>query len=225
MKKVNEVSNISSAKVRPNFRIVEGGSLIERSEIYEDFKADYISPNITVDEIKKKYGLTKNQYEHLRRRVAEETGINRKISKTKFFKKFTHYSRFIDYQASSGKYRVCKMIMGKKTHFRVYDDLDTAVYVRDTLEKNKWDSEVYRQLRYELFGEEEKRTKIERIYDDFKKDWMNGESVKFLLKKYHIGISTYKVMSKMVRIDTGIDRKPQLHYKVMRKHEKSLESR
>ena len=209
-------------KSKPNFVIVEGGSLTERSEIYEDFKLDYISPNITVKEMMEKYNLSKNQYEHLRNKVAEETGINRKISKQKFFIKFTHYSRFIDYQKSTGKYRVTKVIMGKKTHFGVYDDLDTAVYVRDTLEANNWSNETYKDLRFELFGEEEERTKIERIYEDFKKDFVRGESLKFLLKKYNIGNSTYKSLSSMVRAETGLSRKPQLHYKVMRKNERDL---
>lgn len=217
------MSNISSVKERPTFSIVEGGSLIERSEIYEDFKLDYISPNITVKEMMAKYGLNKNQYDHLRKRVAEETGINQKVSKAKFLRKFTHYSRYIDYQKSSNKYRVTKVIMGKKTHFGVYDDLETAVYVRDKLEANNWSNKTYKELRFELFGETDEKPKIEKIYPEFKKDWINGESVKFLLKKYHIGVDTYRVMSKLVSSETGIPRKPQLRYKVMREHERRLE--
>lgn len=196
--------------------------MIERNEIYEDFKLDYISPNITVREMMKKYNLSKNQYDHLKNRVAEETGINRKVSKQKFVRTFTHYSRYIDFQKSTGKYRVAKVIMGKKTHFGVYDDLETAVYVRDTLEANNWSNQTYKDLRYELFGEEEERVKIERIYDDFKKDFIKGQSLKYLLKKYHIGNSTYKSLSQMVRAETGLTRKPQLHYKEMRRNERDL---
>ena len=209
-------------KARPNFKIVEGGSLVERNEIYEDFKLDYMSPNITVAQMLKKYDLSKNQYYHLKNRVAEETGINHKISKQKFVRKFTHYTRNIDYQKSTGKYRVSKVTMGKKKHFGVYDDLDTAVYVRDKLEANHWTDQAYKELRFELFGEEDQYEKIDRIYDDFKKDFVKGESTKFLTRKYHIGQTLYKTLSQMVRSETGLTRKPQLPLDEMRRNERNL---
>ena len=214
---------ISSVKTRPKFRIIEGGSQSEHEDIYEDFKADYLSVNITKKEMLKKYDISDNTYTHLKNRVAEETGVNRKMSKVKYIRSWTHHSRFIDYMKKNDKYRVSKVIMGKKTHFGLYDDMETAMMVRDRLEKDNWSQKTYRQIRHELFDEPlEDPIKIEEIYDDFKKDFMNGESVKFLTKKYHIGNWTYIGLSKKVRSEEGIIRKPQLHYKVMRKHERDL---
>lgn len=213
---------ISSVKSKPKFRVVEGLPHIENSEIYEDFKADYLSVNITKKEMLEKYDISNNQYDQLRKKVAEETGVNRKASKTQLTKVWTHHTRFIDYMKAIDKFRVSKFINGSHNHYGVYDDLDTAIYVRDRLEANNWSYQTYKDLRFELFGEEDNKTKIERIYNDFKKDWLNGESMKFLTRKYKIGNNTYKVLSKMIRSETGIERKPQLHYKVMRKHERSL---
>ena len=137
---------------KPTFRIIEG-EINPHDDIYEDFKADYLSIDITVDEMLEKYNISKNTYKHLRLRVAEETGVNRKMTANKFTRMWTHQSRFIDHLKLRDKYRVAKVINGKYYHFGVYDDMDTAIYVRDKLEENNWSNETYKQLRWELFND------------------------------------------------------------------------
>ena len=207
---------------RPKFRIVEGCSTTEYDDIYEDFKADYLSVNITVNEMLEKYGISNNTYKHLRNRVAEETGVNRKMSKVRFLNEWDFFSRYIDYMKKSDKYRVSKDVRGKQTHFGLYDDMDTAVYVRDKLEENDWSQETYKELKDELFGKVDERDKFDRIYEDFKKDYVNGESRRYLLLKYHLGAKLYNALSKKVRSETGLVRKPQLHHKQMWKNERDL---
>lgn len=197
----------SSVKPRPKFHIIEGAD--DFSNIYEEFKEDYLNPNYTVKTIKEKYDLTDNQYRQLKNDVAEETGVNRKPSNTNFERLWVHETRFIDVLKSTHKFRVSKVIHGNYHHFGVYDNLKTAIYVRDTLEENNWSKEVYKQLRYELFGEEIKdKTVIEEIYDDFKVDFMDGKSIKSLMKKYEISLHHYKTLSRMIRKEEGIKRKP-----------------
>lgn len=214
----------SSVKSKPKFHITEGGSLSENriKQIYEDFKADYLSEHITVAQMLEKYSISYNQYNTIRKMVAEETGVNRKFSKTKYTRSWTHHSRYIDYVKNIDKFRVSKVIQGTKTHFGTYDNEETAVYVRDKLEENNWSQKVYKQIREELFGVVDSRDKIDRIYDDFKVDYMNGESRKFLLCKYHIGHNIYNTLSKRIRSEEGLLRKPQLHHKEMWKHERNL---
>ena len=213
---------VSSVKSRPKFRIIEGGSESKYKEIYEDFKADYLSPNITVGKMLEKYDISTSTYNQLRKRVAEETGVNRKMSKVKYVRAWTHHSRFIDYMKTSDKYRVSKVIQGTKTHFGLYDDMETAVYVRDKLEENNWSPQTYKKIREELFGEVDESLKIEEIYDDYKKDFMNGESNKFLRRKYGISKWMCNQLSKRIRSEEGILRKPYLHYKEAWKHERDL---
>lgn len=213
---------ISSVKSRPKFRIIEGGSESKYEKIYQDFKADYLSPNITVNEMLEKYDISISNYNQLRNRVAEETGVNRKISKVKYIRAWTHHSRFIDYMKKSDKYRVSKVIQGKKTHFGLYDDMKTAVYVRDKLEENNWSQQTYKAIREEIFGEVDETLKIDEIYDDYKKDFMNGESNKYLQLKYGINKWMCNQLSKRIRSEEGILRKPFLPYREMKKHEQDL---
>ena len=214
----------SSVKSRPKFSIVEGGSFSKEKQekIYEDFMEDYLSSDIKKSEMLEKYELSENQYIHLKNRVAEETGVNRKASKTTGICAWQHKSRYIDYMTKANKFRVSKVIIGKKHHFGMYDDFKTAEYVRDTLEENNWSQETYEKLRYEIFGEEDNPLDLKDIYDDFKRDFLNGESIRWLVKKYGISNNTYNTLSKMVRSETGLLRKPQLHIKVMRRHERDL---
>ena len=173
-----------------NFRIIDGETNPHK-DIYEDFKKDYLDENITKGEMLKKYGLNSNAYRHLKDRVMEETGVNRKVSRVRYTNAWANYSRYIDYMKKSDKYRVSKMIMGKKHHFGLYKDLETAEYVRDRLEANDWSQDEYKQIRFELFGEEEEPVNVERIYDDFKEDFVRGESIKYIKGKYRIGNNTY----------------------------------
>lgn len=213
---------VSSVKSRPKFRIIEGGSELKYNEIYEDFKADYLSPNITVKEMLKKYDISSSTYNQLRKRVAEETGVNQKMSKVKYIRSWTHHSRFIDYMKTSDKFRVSKVILGKKTHFGLYDDIETAVYVRDKLEKNNWSQQTYKEIRKEIFGEVDKIENVDEFYDDYKKDFMNGESNKYLRAKYGVSKWVCNQLSRRIRSEEGILRKPYLEYREMKKHEQDL---
>lgn len=206
---------------RPTFNIIES-SYENYDDIYDDFKNDYMSVGITVKEMLEKYGLTSNQYRRLKNRVMEETGINRKFSRKTTGSMWTHCERYIESHKSSKKFKVSKVTDGKRHFFGIYDSLEEATYVRNELEKHNWSIEHYKKLRYEMFGEEPNCVKISKIYDDFKADFMRGESMRFLQKKYDINSDTYKNLSKMIRSEEGLLRKPQLHYKVAQRNERNL---
>lgn len=206
---------------RPNFKIVET-SYDDYSDIYDDFKRDYLSEDITVKEMIEKYGISKNKYMRIKKVVAEETGVNRKISRNTTGSLWSHYDKYIERHKALEKYKVSKVIGGTLFFYGIYDSLEDALFIRDRLEECDWSMDCYRKLRYELFNEESLQDKIRRVYIDFKDDYMEGESIKYLMKKYDLTISMYKILSKMIRSEEGLLRKPQLHYKVARQHERDL---
>lgn len=210
-----------SSKDKPSFNIIES-SYEDYDDIYEDFKNDYMSCAITVKKMQEKYDITPNQYRRLKNRVMEETGVNRKLSRNTTGSMWVHCDKYIEGHKSSNRYKVSKVINGKKFFFGVYDSLEEAKFIRDRLEEENWSIDAYERLRYELFGEEPNHNKIEKIYDDFKVDFMRGESMKYLRKKYSLGSDAYRTLSKMIRCEEGLIRKPQLNYKVARKNERDL---
>ncbi len=209
---------------RPNFVVVEGDSTTEFSDIYEDFKKDYLDENTTVKEIRNKYDLSNPRYNRIRKLVAEETGVNRKVSKNVVGTRWIHDRKFIDLQRNTGKYRVSKVRNGSYMHCGVYDDLDTAIYVRNKMIEHNWDAEYYKELKYELFGKKDKDTQeeVKKVYDDYKKDFLNGESTKYMKKKYGLTNHMSKLLSRMVRSETGLQRKPQLPIRVRKQHERDI---
>lgn len=205
----------SSVKSKPKFRLIEGGD--DYSDIYEDFKKDYLSVDTTVEEILNKYNITNNKYQQLKKQVAEETGVNRKPSMYGRSSPWIHEKKYIDRMKSNGKYRVSKWINGSNRHFGVYDDLETATMIRDKLWVRGWTQKAYREIKIEYFGEDpEEQLNIEEIYDDFKKDFMKGHSVDYLMEKWNLSTHFYRVLSKMIRSEENLVRKPQMSYREVR---------
>lgn len=198
----------SSVKSRPKFRIVEDTS--EFRDIYEYVKQDYLDPKVRVSDILKKYNISNKNYQRIRKEIIEETGVTRKPMDYDFDEHWRHETRFISQVKTTKKFKVVKVMNGKYHHFGVYDDLKTALEVRDILEEANWDKEVYKKLRMEMFGKEIKeKTEIEKIYDEFKKDFLEGFTTKELIRKYGITKTHYNALSKAIRTEMGLHRKPR----------------
>ena len=208
-------------KAKPKFSIIES-SYENYDGIYEDFKRDYLSVDITVNEMLDKYNLTPNQYRRLKNRVAEDTGVNRKLSRNTTGSLWVYCDKYIDTHKSENKFKVSKVINNKTFFYGIYDSLEEARYIRDTLEANDWSDECYKELRHDLFGDESYQEKLDRVYEDFKKDFLIGESMRYLTIKYDLTQDMYKVLSKSIRSEMGLIRKPQLNYKVAKRHERNL---
>lgn len=206
---------------RPNFRIIESHK--DYSDIYEDFKKDYLSKEITVPEILEKYNISQNAYYRIKEEVAEETGVNSKPTGNCIATKWKYETRYIEQLKSTGKYRVSKFINGYHKHFGLYNDLKTAIYVRDTLEKNNWSDEAYEKLKWKIHEvDESTRQTIDEIYPEFKKDFMEGHTIKYLMGKYGLTRYKYSVISRLIRSEMGIMRKPQMSERENRLHERGI---
>lgn len=203
---------------RPNFRIVENDR--DYSEIYDDFKKDYLSREVTVAHMLEKYDISANKYRQIKKEVAEETGVNIKPTMHSVATKWKYETRYIDKLKNTGKYRVSKFINGFHKHFGVYDDLKTAIYVRDKLEENDWSEEFYETLKWEIHGSEKVVKKdLEEVYDKFKTDFMKGHTIKYLRTKYDLTEYGYITLSRLVRSEMGLVRKPQMSAKEVRLYE------
>lgn len=131
-----------------DFNIVEGG--MDYDEFYEDFKLDFLNPKMTIDEIVEKYGISKNRYSTLRKRVCEETGLKGKPMKHFDGKSGRDYVQ----RRGKDKWVIVKKIGEKRVHFGMYDNFDTAVKIRNELMECGWDKTKFPEIRSKALLEE-----------------------------------------------------------------------
>ena len=168
-----------------NFRIIEG---YEPVVDYEEFKKDFIDPNIRADDIREKYGLSLKRWIAYRKRVCDETGLARKPSKNNHFRVFKNCfparvvpvktgHEFI--QEKNGSYCIIKTI-GKRTYyFGRYITLDCAMKVRDKLVECNWDYETGKRLASKYGRDRLRPAKIKalKMYDEFEDLYINSNKL------------------------------------------------
>ena len=126
------------------FRVIEGGT--DYDAFYLEFKKDFLNPEVTIENLMQKYGISRNRYNKLRQMVFDETGLVRKPQK---------YGRDRPYiNSKGGKWAIIKRLNGAKVHFGSYDNLDTAMKIRDELQKVDWDKEQLAEIREKALLEE-----------------------------------------------------------------------
>ena len=131
-----------------NFKIIEGEDT-RLTDIYDDFKTDFLNPSYSVRDLMKKYDISFNHYNKLRKSVCLELGISCKpkseINKSRLVNEDTYINRY------GKKYAIFKTLNHKRCSFGVYDDLETARLVRNELLKCNWDinclDEIYRRVK------------------------------------------------------------------------------
>lgn len=118
-----------------NFRIIEN---YNEDKLYEDFKRDFINPEVTQKDIKEKYDMGNGKYAKLRKRVCGELGLKRKPSKPNIRK---HIIKYYD------KWVIRKKIDGDLKYFGTFKNFEDAQKVRDELVKCGWDKSKYYDIR------------------------------------------------------------------------------
>lgn len=133
-----------------NFQIKESYTR-KVPEYYEDFKKDYLNPKIQVKQIMKKYGLSKNNYNRLRKKAAKDTNVP--IKPTKFSPNRNKLGKTTYISKTGDFYTINKRVEGKRVYFGRYPSLEEAIYVRDKLKKCGWDKSKLKQIKKELKDE------------------------------------------------------------------------
>ena len=126
------------------FRVIEGGT--DYDAFYLDFKRDFLNPKVTMEDLMKKYKISRNRYNKLRQMVFDETGLVRKPQRYRGSRPYIN--------VKDGKWAIIKMLDGAKVHFGSYDNLDTAMKIRDELQKVNWDKEQLAEIREKALLEE-----------------------------------------------------------------------
>lgn len=129
------------------FRVIEGET--DFSEIYEDFKKDFLNPELYIRDITKKYNLTYGEYCKIRKQVVEETGV--KIKPNKYHPSQISMGTSYIHRTKNNKFTVCKYHDNRKIFYGTYDDLETAQLIRDELIKCNWDKKQLNRIRNKIF--------------------------------------------------------------------------
>lgn len=130
------------------FSIVEGDSNYLNT-IYNDFKSDFINPEVTVKDLRVKYDLSKLNYRRLRDKVLAETDLKGKPSVTRRKYNVMISDTTYIHKRPNGNFIVCKQFNGVKNNFGTYEDFETAKLVRDKLLKSDWDKSLGDELKKE----------------------------------------------------------------------------
>lgn len=121
-----------------NYRVIEN---YEYEGFYEDFKEDYLNA-MPIKELMEKYDIGKTKCWNMGTKVRDELGLDRKPKK----EQLNYGHRFIR-KSSNGRWQIFKTINGKKYYYGTYDDLDTAIKIRDRLISVNWDKSLFPEIR------------------------------------------------------------------------------
>ena len=127
------------------FTLIEGET--DFSDIYNEFKQDFLNPNLLRSEIMKKFNLSENEYRKIRKQVVKETGVAAKPNK--YHPVIPCETSYI--HKSKSKWMIVKYVDGKKKFFGTYDDLRVAMLIRDELIKYNWDKSELEKIRNRIF--------------------------------------------------------------------------
>lgn len=195
-------------KKKLNFRIVEvSESDREYEHLYNDFKKDYLNPDMYVKDIVAKYDIPPYIYREWSARVREEEGLARKPHCRFGSSPYITPNRYI-YKLSKC-YGIHKEIDGVKEYFGKYEDLETARLVRDKLVKANWDRSVADELIKEYGYVKRTGANPDVLmpkYDDFKHMYLD-EPTKYedMLERLNINSHGYTWLLHKLREEYGKD--------------------
>lgn len=150
-----------------NFNVIEGEA--DFSDIYEDFKRDFLNPYLYRKELMRKYRLSENSYSKIRKQVVAETGITTKPNK--YHPAIPTETSYI--HKAKSKWQICKYINRKKNFFGTYENLHVAMLIRDELIKCNWDKSQLASIQNKVFG---------KLRDEYFK---NLENIWSFLNQFH----------------------------------------
>lgn len=183
------------------FRIVEGNDCVDTIDV-EEFKKDFLDPSLSVNDICEKHNISKNNYQRLKKEHFPDTRKPFIVNTAPI----CDIDRYISQR--DGGYVVSKRISGSQRYFGIWNTLEQARTVRDILESNNWDVGLYYELKEHSAKSYPLKNHCREIYDEFRRDYMGGIPYKTLIKKYGITTHQYSVLSKWIREELGIKRKP-----------------
>ena len=115
------------------FNIIEKRDI---NEIYPFFKKDFLNPSNTVDDLKRKFDLSRKEYNNLRSKVFNETGLKRKPCSRQQNIIITD-DTYLNCTKNE-KYIIMKSVDGEMKYFGQYDTKEEALKVRNKLIKQNW---------------------------------------------------------------------------------------
>lgn len=119
-----------------NFRIVEQEQVIITDDLYEKIKADYVSSDLTVRQIREKYNLTHLDWKHLSKQFRDELGVKMRPRQGA-----KHY-----YKTCKG-YEIYKLVDGKVRYFGcVRCDEGTVQRIVELCKKVGWNVDECKRI-------------------------------------------------------------------------------
>lgn len=129
-----------------NFNIIEG----EQDNInYDKFKNDFLNPNMTINDLIKKYHISKNKYSKLRAKICDETGLKSKPSINNNKRLLSTDTDYI--HKHRGKFAIIKSFNKKRYYYGTYDNLEVAKKIRDKLVEYSWDKTQLNAIKEEIY--------------------------------------------------------------------------
>lgn len=185
-------------KERPNFRIIEN---YEPDIDLEEFKKDYLDENTNIDEMCRKYDISRKKFYDIKKQALDGMGVKIKPNRGRYAC-CSNERRHI-YKANN-HYRVSKVIDSRVIYFGQYSSLDTAIKVRDLLIEHDWDYDYYFEVIRPQFG----GALDFGIPKGFEEDYLDGMTVNELREKYNMSLYQYYNISTMIKQKLGLHRKP-----------------
>lgn len=182
------------------FRIVENA---DDDLDFEQLKEDYLNPKLGVKDICQKHSISSKKYYRIKPRIVEETGVEEKPRQWGESPFLGQVSKHIYKDPLKNSYRIQKTINGKKYSFGSYKTYEDAEVMKLKLIAHDWDIDWFRSESKEELTVEDER------FDEFKKDYLEGFSMKELLKKYNLSRYNYFKLSTLLKQELGLSRKPQ----------------
>lgn len=204
-----------------NCRVIENYS---HEDKFEDFKNDFlmgVPKKVLVEE----YGIGEAVWRDWRDRIKEKYIVNRRT--TPIHKKTSRRVKNLDRnyllkKSYKGNYSIIRMLGKHRWSYGCYANKKCAVEIAEKLVESDWDKYLaynYLQkygvpnsikiLSTKLLNRENDPTNIDEIYDDFKKDFLDGYSMNHLKNRYGLLQYQYRKLSERVRAEEGLTRKPQ----------------
>lgn len=133
-----------------NYRVIEGNQQDDFPQ-FDEFCTDFFNPNLYVRDLRRKYGLSRNEYNRLRERLVEKYNVH--IKPTKFHPSAEHPEDMTYiHKHNDDKFAVIKLIDGKKVYYGSYDTVDVARRIRDELIENNWDKTKLEDIQKNVLG-------------------------------------------------------------------------
>lgn len=122
---------------KPNFNFIENTPVN-----YDLFKKDYLNKELTVAQIREKYGIGERTYQHFRKQVENDTGFSRKRSK--MIKKGRE-PKYYHKNALNNNWTVRKRSKKEDIYFGAYSNEKKAKEVVEFLKKHNWSKEAFEE--------------------------------------------------------------------------------